>query len=121
MGEWRYRSIILDLGTRWRQMVSFTAMHLSIDKRACGTYRIGGCVGPKACLDTAEKRIPDSARNRNPAVRSIACHYTNRVIEDNIKINPSEKRLEVVGWIHLAQDRDQWQALVNISMNLQFA
>jgi hypothetical protein len=24
-----------------------------------------------------------------------------------------------VSWIHLAQDREQWQALVNMSMNLQ--
>jgi hypothetical protein len=26
--------------------------------------------------------------------------------------------LEVVDWIHLAQDRDWWQALVNMIMNL---
>jgi hypothetical protein len=26
---------------------------------------------------------------------------------------------EGVDWIHLAQDRDQWQALVNTVMNLQ--
>jgi hypothetical protein len=25
----------------------------------------------------------------------------------------------VVEWIHLAQDRDHWQALVNVMMNLQ--
>jgi hypothetical protein len=25
---------------------------------------------------------------------------------------------EVVDWIHLAQDRDQWQALVNMIINL---
>jgi hypothetical protein len=24
---------------------------------------------------------------------------------------------EFVGWVHLAQDRDQWQALVNMAMN----
>jgi hypothetical protein len=24
-----------------------------------------------------------------------------------------------VEWIHLAQDRDQWQALVNVVMNIQ--
>jgi hypothetical protein len=26
---------------------------------------------------------------------------------------------EDVDWIHLAQDKDQWQALVNMVMNLQ--
>jgi hypothetical protein len=28
MGEWRYSSTILDLGTRWRLVVSFTPMPL---------------------------------------------------------------------------------------------
>jgi hypothetical protein len=27
---------------------------------------------------------------------------------------------EGVDWIHVAQDRDQWQALVNMVMNLWF-
>jgi hypothetical protein len=26
---------------------------------------------------------------------------------------------EVVGWIHAAPDRDQWQTIVNIAMNLR--
>jgi hypothetical protein len=29
MREWRYSSIILDLGTRWRRMVSFTPLPLN--------------------------------------------------------------------------------------------
>jgi hypothetical protein len=33
--------------------------------------------------------------------------------EDNIKMDPEEVRLESVDWIHLAQDRDMWRALVN--------
>jgi hypothetical protein len=31
-----------------------------------------------------------------------------------------EKLLEYVGWINLAQDRDQWRALVNTMMNYGF-
>jgi hypothetical protein len=32
-----------------------------------------------------------------------------------------EKEWGGMGWINLAQDRDQWQALVNTVMNLQVA
>jgi hypothetical protein len=39
--------------------------------------------------------------------------------EDNVIINLSEKGWEIVDWIHLAQDRDQWRALVNTIMNLR--
>jgi hypothetical protein len=39
--------------------------------------------------------------------------------EDNIRINLRERGWEGVDWIHLAQDRDQWQALVNTIMNIQ--
>jgi hypothetical protein len=28
-------------------------------------------------------------------------------------------KLEVIGWIDMAQDRDQWKALVNMVMNLR--
>jgi hypothetical protein len=38
--------------------------------------------------------------------------------EDNIRMNLGEVGWEGVDWMHLAQDRDQWQALVNMIMNL---
>jgi hypothetical protein len=38
--------------------------------------------------------------------------------EDTIKMNLREIRLEGVDWIHLAQDRGWWWALVNMLMNL---
>jgi hypothetical protein len=38
--------------------------------------------------------------------------------EDNIKMDLREIGLEDVDWTHLAQDRDWWQALVNMVMNL---
>jgi hypothetical protein len=39
--------------------------------------------------------------------------------EDNI-MNLREIGWEGVEWIHMAQERDQWQALVNTVMNLWF-
>jgi hypothetical protein len=37
--------------------------------------------------------------------------------EDNIRMDLREIGWEGVDWIHLAQDRDQWWALVNTVMN----
>jgi hypothetical protein len=39
---------------------------------------------------------------------------------DNIRIHLREIRWEFVDWIHLAEDRNQWQALVNMVMNFGF-
>jgi len=39
--------------------------------------------------------------------------------EDNIKMDLQEVGCGIMGWIHLAQDRDRWQALVNEVMNLR--
>jgi hypothetical protein len=38
--------------------------------------------------------------------------------EHNIRMGLREIVWEVVDWIHLAQERDQWWALVNMVMNL---
>jgi hypothetical protein len=38
--------------------------------------------------------------------------------EDNIKMDLREIEFGDVDWIHLAQDRDMWQAVVNTVMNL---
>jgi hypothetical protein len=37
----------------------------------------------------------------------------------SIKIDLKEKRWDGMDWIELAQDRDQWRALVNIVVNLR--
>jgi hypothetical protein len=39
-------------------------------------------------------------------------------LEDNIRMDLREIGREGVEWIHLAQDRDLWQALVNMVTNL---
>jgi hypothetical protein len=40
-------------------------------------------------------------------------------LEVNIGLDLREIRWESVGWIHLVQDRDQEQGVVNTVMNLQ--
>jgi hypothetical protein len=39
--------------------------------------------------------------------------------EDNIRMNLREIWWEGVDWMHLVQDRDQWQDLVNMIINFQ--
>jgi hypothetical protein len=39
--------------------------------------------------------------------------------ENNIKMDLKHTGCEDVGWIHLNQDREKWQALVNMVMSLQ--
>jgi hypothetical protein len=39
--------------------------------------------------------------------------------EDNIKVDLREIGFGDVDWMHLAQDRDRWWAVVNMVMNLQ--
>jgi hypothetical protein len=38
---------------------------------------------------------------------------------DNIKMNVREIRWEGLDWMNLAEDRDQWRALVNTVMKLR--
>jgi hypothetical protein len=37
----------------------------------------------------------------------------------NVRMDPKERSWVGVAWIHLAQDRDQWRAVVNMVMNLR--
>jgi hypothetical protein len=39
--------------------------------------------------------------------------------EVNIKLDLREMGLEGVDWIHVAQDRDRWRAVVNTVMNFR--
>jgi hypothetical protein len=50
LGQWRYSSIILVLGTRWRWVASFTLLPLYPRERAPGTHWIGGWEGLRASI-----------------------------------------------------------------------
>jgi hypothetical protein len=41
-----------------------------------------------------------------------------RRLEDNINTDLKETEWKGMDWIHLAQDTDQWRALVNTEMNV---
>jgi hypothetical protein len=41
-----------------------------------------------------------------------------RRCEGNIRTDPRKIQCEVVGWIHLAQNREQRRAFVNVVMNI---
>jgi len=51
---------------------------------------------------------------RKRPLRGPRCRW-----EDDISLDLMETGWEVVGWMHVAQDRDQCLALVNTVMNLR--
>jgi hypothetical protein len=75
---------ILDLGTRWRWVVSSLSGRFTPRERAPGTRLIGGSVGPSAGLDAVVKRkIPSPRRESNPRtpiVQPVAQCYTDWAI-----------------------------------------
>jgi hypothetical protein len=73
-------------------------------------------VGHVACMGEvrgAYNILVGKPEGRRPLGRS------RRGWEDNIKMDLWEIGFGVVDWIHLAQDRDTWQALVNTVMDLR--
>jgi hypothetical protein len=60
-----------------------------------------------------EKRNPYRIMVGKPQGRT-RCRWV-----DNIKMNLSEIRWDGIDWIDLAQDRNQWRALVNTVMNFR--
>jgi hypothetical protein len=81
MGEWRYSSNILDLGTRWRRVVSFTPRPLYprgksrqylLDRRLGGSQSRSGRCG--------EEKNLAPARNKTPAIQPVPRRYTERAM-----------------------------------------
>jgi hypothetical protein len=75
---------ILDLGNRWRWVVSFTPRPLYLQGKSPGTRWLGDWVGPRAVLDAVVKRkIPSphlEMNPRTPIVQPVAQRYTDRAI-----------------------------------------
>jgi hypothetical protein len=81
MGEWRYSSTILDLGTRWRWAISFTPRMLyprgncpryPLDRRLSGPQSRSGRCGE-------ERNLPPVV-SRTPAVQPVARHHADWAI-----------------------------------------
>jgi hypothetical protein len=72
-------------------------------------------------------RICSTNRNKNNAYRIFVgkpegkrpLGRPRRLWVDNIKMDLRERGWSGVDWIDLAQDRDQWRALVNRVMNIR--
>jgi hypothetical protein len=74
---------------------------------------MGGACGAHGGVKCAYNILVGRPEGRRPLGRP------RRRWEGNIKMNLSEIGFEDVDWIHLAQDRDRWRALVNTVMNLR--
>jgi hypothetical protein len=73
----------------------------------------------RACSTNGEKRNAYKILvGKSEGKRSLG--RPRRRWVDNIKIDLREIRWNVVDWVDLSQDRDQWRALVNTVMNLRF-
>jgi hypothetical protein len=64
------------------------------------------------------KRNPYRKLEGNPEEKRVLGRQSHRWV-DSIKIDLREIGWDGVDWIDLAQDRDQWRALVNTVMNLR--
>jgi hypothetical protein len=65
---------ILDLGTRWRWVVSFTPRSIYAQRKNPGSHWIGGWVGPRAGLDAV--LLPGL---ESPIIHPVAQHYTTEL------------------------------------------
>jgi hypothetical protein len=59
-----------------------------------------------------QRPVPKTPEGERPLERS-KCRR-----EDNIKMDIRKTGVEGVDWVHLAQDRDRWQAFVNTVMKV---
>jgi hypothetical protein len=95
--EWRYTPHISDLGTRWRQVVSFTPWLLYPQGKSPDTHWKGGWVGPRASLDAVVKRkIPSLWWDLNPLIiQPIAQCYTTELSQILAFLKQNNKNVNI--------------------------
>jgi hypothetical protein len=71
-----------------------------------------------ACSTNGEKRTAYRILVGKPEGERPLGRPRRRLV-DNIKMDLREIEWDGIDWIDLAQDRDQWKALVNTVMNLR--
>jgi hypothetical protein len=79
VGKWRYSSTILDLGGRWRWVVSFTPRVALPPWKVPGTHWIGVWLGPISGLDVTEKRNPWPCRESRPGLPARSLQDKSRL------------------------------------------
>jgi hypothetical protein len=73
MGEWRYRSAILDLGSRWRRVVTFTPLPFYPQGKSPWYPLDGRLGGPQSRSGRCgEEKNLSPAGNRTLAIHSVA-------------------------------------------------
>jgi len=79
----------------------------------------------KSCKVIWKRRVARVAEMRNAYNNLVVKSVGKRPLgtsgctrEDNIRKDLRKTEREYVGWMHLAQDRYQWPAVVNTVMNL---
>jgi hypothetical protein len=77
-----------------------------LDRRLGGPQSRSGCGGE-------EKNSQPLPGLELPIIQPVALHYTTELSRLNIRMDLREVGWEIVDWIHLSQDRDQWWTLVN--------
>jgi len=76
--------------------------------------RLAGHIAYIGEMRNAYKILIGRPEGKSPLV------WPRRTWEDNIRLDLREIRWEVVKWIHLTQDRDQWRTLVNTERTIGF-
>jgi hypothetical protein len=112
MGEWRYSSTILDLGIRWRWVVSFTLRPLYPGEKSPPYIPIGWEAWvPEPVWTLWRREISCLTRNRTPAVQPIARLYTDWSIPTPIphtwESKTKQRRL-----------RSVWEQTLNVMVTL---
>jgi hypothetical protein len=73
--ECRYNSTILDLGTRWRCVVSFTSLPL-YPRENSPKYLLDRRLGGPQSKSTEEKNVKPAESRRTPTVQPVAIRIT---------------------------------------------